>query len=122
MRHEVLDTNEAFYRAIRNGDMLEMEALWAFHRPVSCTHPGWTPLDGRTAVMESWRAILTEQEPPDLWPRDAEAVVTGATAMVLCLEHLGRLELMACNTFVHEADAWRLIDHRASRVTPEQVG
>ena len=35
----VLDANDAFYRAMREGDLDAMEALWARARTVSCTHP-----------------------------------------------------------------------------------
>lgn len=114
--------NDAFYQAIRNGDTVGMEALWAARRPVSCTHPGWSALTGRRSVMESWQALLTEQEPPELWPSGACAVVTGGTAMVICIEQIDGIELMACNGFVWEDGAWRLTDHQAAPVTAAQAG
>lgn len=121
MSQAVLDVNDSFYRAIRNGDYAGMEALWAARRRVSCTHPGWTELHGREDVMESWRMILLEQDPPELWPVEARAVVTGGTAIVVCVERMGVIELMACNSFVHEDGAWRLLNHQAARIPAEQA-
>lgn len=118
---DVLDTNDAFYRIMRAGDYDSMDALWASERQVTCTHPGWTTLTGRRAVMRSWRLLLTQQEPPEIWPDEPQAVVTGETAMVLCIERLGGAELMATNTFVRELGAWRVLSHQAAKMPAERA-
>ena len=110
----VLAANDAFYRAMREGDYAAMDRLWAERRTVTCTHPDWRTLVGRDVVMESWRVILIEHEPPAIWPVEPQAIVTGGTAMVLCMERIGGLELMASNGFVREGRRWRLINHQAA--------
>ncbi len=111
----VLDANEAFYRAMREGDLDAMEALWARERSVSCTHPSGPAIFGRIAVMASWRAILGHQ-PPEIRPEDPQAIVTGRTAMVLCRERIGAVELMAANAWVREDGAWRMVNHQAAHI------
>lgn len=111
----VLDANEAFYRAMRAGDLAAMDALWARRRQVSCTHPNGPAIFGRGAVMASWRLILRNR-PPEILASDAQAVVTGASAMVLCRECVGPIELMASNAWIREDDAWRIVNHQAAQI------
>jgi len=111
----VLDANDAFYRAMREGDLDTMEALWARGRAVSCTHPTGLTLFGRHAVMASWRRILARQ-PPEIHADEAQAIVTGRSAMVLCRERIGGVELIASNAWVREDGAWRMINHQAAQV------
>jgi hypothetical protein len=111
----VLDANEAFYRAMRQGNIDAMEALWARGRPVSCTHPHGPSIFGRRAVMASWRLILGHL-PPDIHPEEPQAIVTGRTALVLCRERIGMIELMASNAWVREDGAWRMVNHQAAHI------
>lgn len=117
----VLEANDAFYRIARAGDYDAMDALWAADRQVTCTHPGWTTLTGRRAVMRSWRLLLTQQPPPEIWPDEPQAIVTGETAMVLCIERVGGAELMASNTFVRENGVWRIMSHQAEPLPAERA-
>lgn len=48
----------AFYEAFRNGDLLAMQHVWGEDADIICIHPGRPPLTGRSAVMQSWQAIL----------------------------------------------------------------
>jgi len=115
----VLDANQAFYRAMRDGDVAAMERLWARGRQVTCTHPNSPSILGRGPVMASWRLILT-RHPPEIHAQDATAIVTGSTALVLCREIIGEdkilVELMASNAWVHESGAWRLVNHQAAPI------
>ena len=111
----VLNANDAFYRAMREGNLDAMDALWARARPVSCTHPHGPSVLGRTAVMASWRLVLNHQ-PPDIHSEDPQAIITGRTAMVICRERIGALELMASNTWVREDHAWRMVNHQATHI------
>lgn len=111
----VLDANEAFYRALRDGDLDAMEALWARERPVSCTHPSGPAIFGRDAVMASWRMILMHQ-PPEIRAAEPQVIVTGRSALVLCKEQVGPVELMASNAWVREDGAWRMVNHQAAAI------
>jgi hypothetical protein len=117
----VMDANDAFYQAIRLGDLEIMETLWARKRQVTCTHPGTHMLTGRSAVMASWASILSGHPLPEIHAFDAEAIVTGNSALVLCVERFSGIELMATNSFAVEDGAWRLLNHHASRMTAEQA-
>lgn len=116
----VLDANEAFYRALREGDLDAMEALWARGRQVSCMHPDGPAIFGRGAVMASWRIIL-RHHPPEVRAWDARAIITGRTAMVLCRERIGPIELMASNAWVREEGAWRMVSHQAEQIPGPRV-
>lgn len=111
----VLDANEAFYLAVREGDLDALEAIWSRVRPVSCIHPGGLTVFGLRAVLASWRLFLAH-EPPAIRLDWAQAVVTGETALVLCCERIGTIELMASNGWVREDGAWRMINHQAAHI------
>ena len=121
VKRQVLAANDAFYKAMREGDYAAMDRLWAERRTVTCTHPDWHMLVGRDAVMESWRVILTEHEPPAIWPTEAQAIVTGSTAMVLCTERIDGIELVASNGFVREGLRWRLLNHQSAHAPAEST-
>ena len=58
----VLEANNKFYRALREGNMQWMEEVWlpeAEGQPsrVSCAHPGANIIVGRAPVMRSWSLI-----------------------------------------------------------------
>lgn len=110
----VLAANAAFYRAMQEGDLALMESLWSRRRPVSCTHPNGPAIQGRAAVMESWRRILVSGGPVPIRPGHPLAVVTGQSAMVICTEEIRGAELMASNTFVREDGVWRVLSHQAA--------
>lgn len=112
----VIDANDAFYRAMRRGDVQAMDALWARQRRVTCTHPSGPGIEGRAAVMESWRLILGEGAPVPVVCENPVAVITGETAMVLCEERIGDAVLIASNAWVREDGAWRMINHQAAEV------
>ncbi|HTO96330.1 MAG TPA: nuclear transport factor 2 family protein [Myxococcales bacterium] len=112
---EVLAANDAFYTAFARRDAQAMETLWAHQAPVACLHPGWEPLVGREAVVESWRRILLGGgAPPSIRCDSAEARVSGDFAWVICREVLPGGALAATNLFIREAGAWRLVHHHAS--------
>lgn len=110
----VLSANLEFYRAFNGRDAVAMDAIWAREAPVTCIHPGWTPLAGRAAVLKSWRNILANPESPRVMCHDDRAVLHGDFALVLCEEELETGHLIATNIFIREANEWRMIHHQAS--------
>jgi hypothetical protein len=120
-RAEILFANERFYTAFAAGDTAEMEALWSDAGPVVCLHPGWEPLTDRSAVMESWQAILGN--PPPVRCLAPEILPLGETAAaVICWEAIGGDRLIATNLFRLEDGAWHLVHHQAgpTRGTPPE--
>jgi ketosteroid isomerase-like protein len=109
----ILAANEAFYRAFAARDLAAMDRLWADTVAVACIHPGWAPLIGRDAVLESWAGILSNPQSPDIRCVQPTAVVYGEVALVLCYEVVERGYLAASNFFLREDGAWKLFHHQA---------
>lgn len=118
---EVLEANEAFYRAFAARDVAAMEAAWARRGPVACIHPGWDALDGREEVLGSFRAILESSSAPRVRCTLAQAHPLGEVAFVTCHELVQGATLVATNLFVREDGAWRLCHHQASQLAPGQA-
>jgi hypothetical protein len=114
----VLFANEAFYAAFTSRDLEAMEKVWSERENITCIHPGWTALLGREAVMESWRAILTNPQSPQVTITGASAMLLGEVAYVVCYEHLSDAVLAATNVFVREGGWWRLVHHQAGTSPP----
>jgi hypothetical protein len=115
-REAVLFANSAFYTVFTARDMAGMDRAWA-DGPVTCIHPGWPPLEGREAVMNSWQGILRGQEVFDVTAFNAAVAIYGDVAVVTCLELLktstGPQVLGATNIFVRKQDSWKLVHHQA---------
>lgn len=120
--HAVLFANEAFYLAFAEGDIPGMDDIWAREAEVFCIHPGWAPLSGRDAVMESWRAILENPNSPSVEFADAVAVVEGTMAYVLGYESIGDGHLAATNIFIHENGLWKMVHHHAGPTSGKPKG
>jgi hypothetical protein len=126
-RPAVLFANDAFYTAFATGDLAAMDAVWARRAPVCCIHPGWTALNDRDAIMESWRGILSAG-PGDRRQTAAircvrpEAFLLGDSAWVACYEILPNGILIATNIFVPEDGAWRMVHHHAGPAPALEAG
>jgi hypothetical protein len=88
--------------------------------PIACTHPGWSPLTEREAVIESWRGILSNPDSPLAACHDEEVFLWGDVAMVICEEELPGNTLTATNLFVKEGGDWRMVHHHAGPVFMRQ--
>ena len=109
----VLFANQAFYLAFNSRDFDFMDRVWARHAPVVCIHPGWNPLLGREAVMESWRQIFANNTGDQLRSQEERTVVDGDHAYVITYEAIGDQPLIATNLFVREEAEWRMVHHHA---------
>jgi hypothetical protein len=112
-QQSVLKTNEAFYTAFSNNDIISMEKLWSAQHDIAIIHPGWPPLLGRESVMSSWKQIMTNATSPKISCVNASTIILDDVALVICTELLAGTELIATNTFVLEAEAWKMIHHQA---------
>ena len=112
----ILAANAAYYRAFSTGDVAAMDQIWA-DDGVSCVHPGWTPLIGRAAVVDSYRNILTSPNRVRIAHREDTAILTGDEGRVVCIEIVeGTALLAATNFFRHIGGAWRMVHHQASPI------
>ena len=112
----ILAANAAYYRAFSAGDFAAMSRIWA-DDGVSCVHPGWMPLVGRDAVIESYRAILTGPSRVRIAHRDDSAIVTGDEGRVVCIEIVENTALLAAtNVYRRVGGTWRMVHHQASPI------
>jgi len=109
----VLAANLAFYDAFINNDYAAMEALWAAHHDVTVIHPGWEPLRGHRAVLDSWERILAGEGVNSMQCSEASAYLGDGMAFVICHETFPEGELVATNIFTLEHDDWKMIHHHS---------
>ena len=112
----ILAANAAYYRAFSTGDFAAMSHIWA-EDGVSCVHPGWTPLVGRAAVIESYRNILMSPNRVRIAHREDTAIVSGDEGRVVCIEIVEGTALLAATNFYRRVGgAWRMVHHQASPI------
>lgn len=116
MSDALLAANRRFYEAFARADLEAMDELWARDVPVTCVHPGWTPLVEREEILQSWQAILSGSTPQEIEYGAAEAYPGEDMGYVVCAENIGETELIATNVFVIEAGAWKMVHHHAGPV------
>ncbi len=108
--------NAAFYAAFASGDVAGMERLWAEDDNISCIHPGWPAIVGRSTVIGSWRDILRNPERPQIVCAEPTAIVEGDSGRVLCIEIVNGTALAATNHFRRIGSSWRLVHHQSSPI------
>jgi ketosteroid isomerase-like protein len=118
---EIFAANSAFYDAINQRDSESMDGLWASDAPVACIHPGWSALEGREQVMESWRAILSNPEAPHIRCSEASTHIYEKSAFVVCIESIDLNDLVATNMFIRENGAWKIVHHHAGPIASRRA-
>ncbi|MBM3564146.1 MAG: nuclear transport factor 2 family protein [Alphaproteobacteria bacterium] len=109
----LIDANAAYYRAFAARDLGAMNDIWA-EEGVSCVHPGWPALVGRTPVLASYRDIFRNPQQEAVTARDPQTIIDGAGGRVFCIEEVGGGFLLATNWFRWSGERWRLVHHQAS--------
>ncbi|MEU6812335.1 nuclear transport factor 2 family protein [Streptomyces sp. NPDC046831] len=147
---QVEAANTAFYESLESGDFELLTSIWLtpadlgvdeeYHDPadagvVSCVHPGWPVLSGRSEVLRSYALIMANTDYIQFFLTDVHVSVTGDTALVTCTENilsggpapaegdelgplLGQL-VVATNVFRRTRAGWKLWSHHASPVLTE---
>jgi ketosteroid isomerase-like protein len=113
---EVLAANQAFYAAFNARDLTAMVDLWSDSDDVTCIHPGWDVLSGRTLVLESYAAIFGNPSQPKIVAGGESVALAGDAAVVVCHELAGGAPLVATNVFRRETGGWRVVHHQAGQV------
>jgi len=112
---------EAFYEAMRQGDLAGMMALWSTEDEVACIHPGRSRLAGLDAIRASWEAIFSGGG-VDVQARETVTHATGAMAVHNLVEQISVMsamgkQMVAChvtNVYVQTAAGWRIVLHHGS--------
>lgn len=120
---DVEAAQHAFYAALERADVDAMAALWDDQRPegVSCVHPGWPAVHGRSQVLRSWAAVMASQEFVAVLLTDLRVAVDGDTAVVSCTENVlagssgggGAGASAATSVWRRRPSGWRLQAHHA---------
>lgn len=113
----LLFAHAEYYRAFASRNLQAMMDLWALE-DISCVHPGWPVLIGRTAVIASYRDIFLNPQQPSIEARQERILRSDFEGRVFCVEEVGGALLMATNWFALQDSRWRLIHHQASPLAP----
>jgi len=120
----LLAANERFYRTFETLDFEALAALWESSERVFCVHPGWEPLHGARAVLESWQAIIGNTGEIRFNLSGEQAHIEGRTGTVTCFETIqneadkqrSTSGAVSTNLFAFDESAglWKLFHHHAS--------
>lgn len=121
---EILEVNQAFYRAFEKKDLAAMSAIWSQGINTVCIHPGRSALRGPQAIRNSWEQIFKHTSYIEI---DLEVIsheVSGDLGYVVLVENLlqvsgGRriqAQSIATNIFERMGNSWYLVSHHGSPV------
>ncbi len=115
--NDLLNANQAFYKAFAAGDFSALVKVLAEVDGLSVIHPGSTAILGRDAVLASWENILQNSGGSTIQCRNATAHIHGDMAYVICHEVFPEGQLTATNIFIIEHGEWRMVHHQAGPET-----
>jgi len=104
--------NDAFYLAFNTRDIEKMAEIWSEMYPVVCIHPGWPPLFGREAVLQSWTRIFENQN-AQITCHEPHVFSQAGLISVVCYEQMQEGWLIATNNFVMQNGSATMIHHQA---------
>ncbi|NHA13563.1 nuclear transport factor 2 family protein [Thioalkalivibrio sp. XN279] len=115
------DCQEAFYRAMREGDSEQMRRTWLVSPGTTCIHPGAIPLIGYDAVIRSWTAILdsgngirVNYEPRSRFAVDRLVIHVGLE--VIRVPNDGTVLVSVTNVYELTGEGWKMRLHHGAPV------
>ena len=120
----VTAANQHFYRAFETLDIEQMRGAWDDQYEVTCVHPGWPLIQGRSEVIQSWASIFNNTMVMQFTITEESVHIEGSWAWVVCTESLrsvvdGRVnegKIEATNIFRKRGDRWMIVHHHGSPV------
>jgi ketosteroid isomerase-like protein len=120
---------EAFYDAMRRGDLDAMMALWADEDEVVCAHPSGARLVGLPAIRASFEEIFAGGG-VRVQPAEIRVHAGGLLAVHSLLERIvvdtpggpRRVECAVTNAYVKTVRGWRMVLHHASPPLEQPAG
>jgi hypothetical protein len=112
----------AFYSAFAATDLAGMARVWSSGSEVRCIHPGGDLLTGTTAVLESWRQILSGAAAPTVRHRLLHRTAAADLSIHLVEERIGPggaadgqlTRVLATNVYRDTPEGWRMLLHHAT--------
>ena len=115
------ECQEAFYRAMREGDSALMRRAWLASAEAACIHPGAMPLVGYEAVTRSWSTILeaskgiqVRYEPRNRSAADRFVIHVGLEAIEM--QDQGTVLVSVTNIYELTGKGWKIRLHHAAPV------
>lgn len=120
----LIKANTRFYRAFELFDIEEMNELWDKELAVTCIHPGWPLIQGRSEILQSWINIFNNTMVMQFTITESSIKIEGEWGWIVCTESLrsvvngkvneGRVE--ATNIFRRVENQWYLVHHHGSPI------
>ena len=120
----LIEANTRFYRAFELFDIEEMNELWDKDLAVTCIHPGWPLIQGRSEILQSWINIFNNTMVMQFTITESSITIEGEWGWIVCTESLrsvvngkvneGRVE--ATNIFRRVKNQWYLVHHHGSPI------
>jgi len=120
----LIEANTRFYRAFELFDIEEMNELWDKDLAVTCIHPGWPLIQGRSEILQSWINIFNNTMVMQFTITESSIKIEGEWGWIVCTESLrsvvngkvneGRVE--ATNIFRRVKNQWYLVHHHGSPI------
>ncbi|MCH2522970.1 MAG: nuclear transport factor 2 family protein [Dehalococcoidia bacterium] len=120
----LIEANTRFYRAFELFDIEEMNELWDKELAVTCIHPGWPLIQGRSEILQSWINIFNNTMVMQFTITESSIKIEGEWGWIVCTESLrsvvngkvneGRVE--ATNIFRRVKNQWYLVHHHGSPI------
>ncbi|MBT9612455.1 MAG: nuclear transport factor 2 family protein [Burkholderiales bacterium] len=110
----------AFYRAFEANDLDAMMAVWDDTDDIVCIHPMGPALNGRQAVIDSWREILSGGVAMRFSLEKVQTYTADNLSIHMLNEHIdvasgNRVAPMAAtNIFRLSPQGWHMVSHHAS--------
>lgn len=119
---------DAFYDAMRRGDLAAMMDLWSADDEVVCVHPGHARLIGLDAVRAAWESIFGGGG-VSIRTRDRTIHSTGVASIHNLIEQItisGRMgsqvvECIVTNVYVKTVSGWRIVLHHGSQAAEVEL-
>ncbi len=116
------DAEAAFYEAFEHGDLDAMMSVWAETDDIVCIHPMAPRLQGREAVIESWRQLFSgDSELVRMKITDTRCFQDELLSIHVVHEHfivpgeaIQHAPLVVTNIYQLTEKGWRMILHHAS--------
>jgi ketosteroid isomerase-like protein len=120
----VRKANEAFYAAMENLDIKNMESVWLREPYITCAHAGWPLLEGWGPIMKSWERIFDQTFEMKILINEIRVRVSGDMAWAVVTEHIESRHyegisagtVFTTNVFERCGTSWYLVHHHSSPV------
>jgi ketosteroid isomerase-like protein len=120
----ILEVNEAFYRAFEKKDITLMNQTWWQGQGSICIHPGGNIIRGWDNIRSSWEKIFQNTDYLEINTEIVTTEADHAVAYVIVVENVMQVrqgrklegESLATNTFRKMAQKWYLVHHHGSPI------